>query len=539
MTGLSLIPITFDWTNVIGFLNSPLLAPWHSHLNLLIGMGLFVIIPAIGISYTGALYSDYLPINTSRTFDNTGSRYNVSQILTPNFTLDEDAYHKYSPIFLAPTFFLNYGISFAALTASIIHTVLYHRHEIWYRFKAGRDQEPDVHMEMMKKYPEAPDWWYAATAVTAIAFGLATVLAYPTEMPWWSFFVSCIVAFVFMVPLCMIYGITSILISLNVLSPFLAGYIIPGRPIGNMIFKVFSTIVLGNAQAFSGDLKLAHYMKVPPRTTFASQLAAVVWSVFVQIAVMNWALGNIDGICQADQANGFTCPNGSTFFSSSIIWGVIGPQRVLGVGSIYANIHWFWLVGAALPLILFVITWRYPRSIFRYLNAPVMFGSLGWLPPATPLNFASWAFVGLVFNYWIRRRWSGWWKTYNYITAAALDSGLIIATLIIFFAITWPGVTVPQWWGNTTVFETLVSLYGFIMSGSFGSRRSTLLICFRTGCYRSSHQSGCARWKDLWTSQMVVPCQFWDPSWSWLSILVEFLLYYLAIPCFHVLLPTW
>ena len=36
-------------------------------------------------------------------------------------------------------------------------------------------------------------------------------------------------------------------IALNVLSPFLAGFMIPGKPIGVMIFKVFSTITLGQA----------------------------------------------------------------------------------------------------------------------------------------------------------------------------------------------------------------------------------------------------------------------------------------------------
>lgn len=58
------------------------------------------------------------------------------------------------------------------------------------------------------------------------------------------------------IPLCMINGITNIQLSLNVLSPFLAGYMIPGKPIGVMLFKVFSTIVLGQAQVFTGDMKL-------------------------------------------------------------------------------------------------------------------------------------------------------------------------------------------------------------------------------------------------------------------------------------------
>jgi hypothetical protein len=43
-------------------------------------------------------------------------------------------------------------------------------------------------------------------------------------------------------------GMTNIQLSLNVISPFIGGYLFPGRPIGVMIFKVYSTIVLGQAQ---------------------------------------------------------------------------------------------------------------------------------------------------------------------------------------------------------------------------------------------------------------------------------------------------
>lgn len=66
---------------------------------------------------------------------------------------------------------------------------------------------------------------------------------------------------------------------------------------------------------------------------------------------------------------------------------------------------------------------------------------------------------GLIFNYWIRRRWGGWWRSYNYITAAGLDSGLILSTIVIFFAITFPGVSAPNWWGNTAPFETMVNIF--------------------------------------------------------------------------------
>lgn len=50
-------------------------------------------------------------MSDSSTYDNTGNAYNVSRILTADFTLDEEAYKNYSPLFLrqvgSPIYFLD------------------------------------------------------------------------------------------------------------------------------------------------------------------------------------------------------------------------------------------------------------------------------------------------------------------------------------------------------------------------------------------------------------------------------------------------
>ncbi|ORY61765.1 OPT family small oligopeptide transporter [Pseudomassariella vexata] len=473
ITGLSLIPITFDWTYVNAYLGDPLLAPVHTHINTLVGLFVFVILSTIGIVYSGAIYSEYVPLVTSQTYDNTQSKYNVSRILGDGFTFDLAKYKEYSPLYLSPTLALNYGMSFAALTAALVHTGLFHGKEIWYRLKTARNQEPDVHLKMMRKYVDAPDWWYVVLFVITMALGLGTCLGYDSQIPWWAFFVSVIMVLVFVIPTCTILAISNIALALNVLSPFLAGFMIPGRPIGVMIFKVYSTIVLGQAQTYSADLKMAHYMKIPPKTTFWCQVVATIWATFVQISVMNWTLGNIPGCCDTDQPARFTCPNGRAFFSSSIVWGVIGPQRMFGSGSMYANFNYFWLIGAVLPLILWVLIRKLNVKFARHFNAPIMLGAMGWLPPATPLSFWSWGMYGLLFNHFIRKRWGGWWHTYNFVTAAGLDAGLIISTIVVFFAITLPDVTIPQWWGNVDVYNTMDSSFTAVLrtvpeGGTFG-----------------------------------------------------------------------
>lgn len=46
----------------------------------------------------------------------------------------------------------------------------------------------------------------------------------------------------------------------------------PGKPLTNMIFKAYSTQTMAVAINFTQDLKLGHYIKVPPRATFIGTL---------------------------------------------------------------------------------------------------------------------------------------------------------------------------------------------------------------------------------------------------------------------------
>ena len=57
-------------------------------------------------------------------------------------------------------------------------------------------------------------------------------------------------------------------ITINVLSQIIPAILLPGNPIANMVFKSYSVQTLIEAASFVQDLKLGHYVKVPPRATF-------------------------------------------------------------------------------------------------------------------------------------------------------------------------------------------------------------------------------------------------------------------------------
>lgn len=167
--------------------------------------------------------------------------------------------------------------------------------------------------------------WYCLL----IFFGMsiAVVRAWDTEMPVWALIVALLIAAFFLLPVAVIYAKTNIAVGLNVISEFIVGYAVPGKPNAMFLFKTFCYITNAQAVTFAQDLKLGHYMKIAPRGLFWAQFIATVWGSLVQVAVLRWAYGAIDELCLPTQKNHYTCPNGRVFFNASIIWGVIGPQR--------------------------------------------------------------------------------------------------------------------------------------------------------------------------------------------------------------------
>jgi hypothetical protein len=110
---------------------------------------------------------------------------------------------------------------------------------------------------------------------------------------------------------------------------------------------------------------------------------ATLWSAVVQIAVMNWALGNIKGypsfshrlpstqppslthssICTPDQPDSYTCPGGNVFFTASVIWGAIGPRRIFSPESLYSPLLWYFFLGALLPFVTYFAARRWPKAL--------------------------------------------------------------------------------------------------------------------------------------------------------------------------------
>lgn len=447
-TGLGMLPITFNWNQVAGYAGSPLIPPFFAVGNIFASIVVVFWILTPIIHYSNVWYGKYLPISSVNTYDRFQQVYNVSRILTKTNVFDIEGYQNYSPLFLPTTFAVSYGMSFASISSTIVHTCLFHGKEIIFFWKHSRKDPDDIHMQLMKKYKEAPDWWYWLSLVIFLGMSIVLVRVWDTGMPVWALFFALAIAGIMLVPIGMIHALTNISVGLNVLTEFIVGYLVPGRPIAMMLFKTFGYITNYRAIRFLEGMKIGHYLKISPRSLFVAQLVATIWGGIVQLAALHWANENIVDICLPTQGASFTCSTGRVFFNASVIWGVIGPQRQLSPGQLYNKTLYFFLVGAMLPLLTWLFLKKYPKSPVRFIHWPVFFTGTGLIPPATAFSYGTYCAVGYVFGYIIKRRYFGWWAKYNYTLSVGLDLGLAWALLLIFIVTMSPTISVPKWWGT-------------------------------------------------------------------------------------------
>ncbi|KAI0882943.1 small oligopeptide transporter [Annulohypoxylon maeteangense] len=447
VTGLGLFPLTFDWS-MVAYNTNPLLSPHWAALNVFVGFAVFFWIVTPAIFYTNTWFTSYLPLCTADVYDRFGELYDTAKVITNNL-FDQEKYEAYSPPYLPATFAFVYGLSFASITSVLSHVYFFHRDEIKHAVRGTL--KLDIHARLMKSYKDTPWYWWSSIIVIVFAMSVAMTEVYHTGLPVYGIVLAFAMGMIYMVPCGMIQGVTNVNANqINVLSEFIGGYMFQGRPMANILFKTLSTDVVGQGLYFAADMKLGHYLKIPPRTMFFAQGIATILGALTQVGVTLWMLGNIPGVCDSDQPNGFSCPQGRTVYSSSVIWGLVGPARLYSVGKIYSGLlHFFW-IGLVLPPITYFIWKKTGNDVVRKINWPLIFVGTSNVPPASGINYSSWYIVNLVFNKIIYKKFYAWWTKYNYVLAAALDTGLALSGIVIFFAVTYgPNVQFPDWWGNT------------------------------------------------------------------------------------------
>ncbi|CAL0326649.1 unnamed protein product [Lupinus luteus] len=458
MKGLGIGSFGLDWNTVVGFLGSPLAVPGFAVINILVGFVLFMYV-LIPLSYWNNLYdAKKYPLISSHTFDSTGAIYNVTRILnTKTFDIDLDNYNNYSKLYLSITFAFEYGLSFASLTATLSHVVLFHGKAIlrmWRKTTALKGELGDVHTRIMKKnYEQVPEWWFVSilTAMVIMALVACEGFGKQLQLPWWGILLSLAIGLLFTLPIGVIQATTNTKLGINVITELIIGFIYPGKPLANVAFKSYGYTSITQALGFLGDFKLGHYMKIPPKSMFIVQLVGTVVASFVYFGTAWWLLTSIENICDETLlpvGSPWTCPGDTVFYNASIIWGVVGPQKMFTNDGIYPGMNWFFLIGILAPVPVWLLSLKFPNHKWiQLINMPIIIAGASNIPPARSVSYITWGVVGIFFNFYVYKKFKGWWARHTYILSAGLDAGVAFLAVILYFSLQCYGIFGPTWWG--------------------------------------------------------------------------------------------
>ncbi|KAI5671259.1 hypothetical protein M9H77_11623 [Catharanthus roseus] len=453
--GLGIGAFTLDWAGISAYSGSPLVTPWISILNVAVGyvMFVYIIVPLCYWKFN-TFEAQKFPIFSNQLFTGSGHKYDTSKILTPQYDLDVSAYEKYGKLYLSPLFALSIGSGFARFTATLTHVALFRGSDIWKQSRsAAKHAKLDIHAKLMKSYKQVPQWWFLILLFGSIALSLMLSFIWKkdVQLPWWGLLLAFGLTWIVTLPIGVIQATTNQQPGFDVIAQLIIGYLHPGKPIANLLFKIYGRISTMHALSFLADLKLAHYMKIPPRCMYIAQLVGTLVAGTINLSVAWWMLESIDNICDVESLHPespWTCPKFRVTFDASVIWGLIGPERLFGPHGLYRNLVWLFLIGALLPIPVWVLSKIFPeKKWIPLINIPVISSGFAGMPPATPTNKGSWIITGLFFNYFVFKYQKGWWQKYNYVLSAALDAGTAFMGVLLFSALQNEGKSL-KWWGT-------------------------------------------------------------------------------------------
>ncbi|KAJ3028986.1 UNVERIFIED_CONTAM: hypothetical protein HDU68_000426 [Siphonaria sp. JEL0065] len=478
--GLGFLSFSFDWALFSSF--APITTPLWAMLNQMFGIYFFawLVVPlcwyfdVFGDQKVGFDSKYGFAMNTPSTFDKNGAYIDTAEfvIFDPQdhskLILNSTFYEMNKPIHISTYFAVIYTTNFIVFVSAMVHVALWYGTDIWNRFRSVmKDLDvDDVHANLMDVYPDVPDWWYFALLFVTLTAGIAVCQYGGFDLPWWGVIVAVVLALVSMLPIGIIQAISGQQIGLNVMSEFLIGLILPGRIAAVMAFKTFSYMAMFQGLYLVQDMKLGHYIKIPPKAMFISQLVSTLVGAIVSTATGMFFYESFGKTPMPDDPrfpqgfqwsiqhqppnSGWNSAAYDTFLAAGAIWGAIGPARFFGPGSPYFSTLLGFVAGVVLPLIPWLLHKLQPESVWHLINIPlivVMPLGLGSQQSIyiTPLIVA----VGM--NYYVKKYRHTWWKKYAYILSSALDSGSALAVLVIFymtkFDVTHP-LPFPSWFMN-------------------------------------------------------------------------------------------
>ncbi|KAF8588166.1 OPT superfamily oligopeptide transporter [Ramaria rubella] len=451
--GLGFLSLSFDWQ----YLGSTYMSlPLVQQVNSWIGLAICYAAMA-GIYYSNIWNSLSFPLLSTDIFAADGSVYNQTFVFGPTFSLNETAYEIEGRPYLTGSNVWSNMTAAWAIGGLIAHCLFFWSPYVRDSFRQARTgSQPDRHWVAMQKYKEAPWWWYAILLVLAFLGGLIVVLTGHTTLPWWGY-ITALSLGAFIAPFSnLLYARLGNGIATNQLMKMVAGAMHPGKPVANLYFSMWSHDVIATSILLAGDLKMGQYLKIPPRVMVVTQLWGTLLGAFVNYAVMTAVTTNQrEVLLDPVGTNVWSGQSVQSLNSAAVTWSLAG--ELYGRNGPYVWVPIGLLLGM-IPTILQWFIWRRwpkigPIEVDKII-LPVIYMYMAWMSTGINSVILSTILVGVISQVWVRQRYPGWYRKYNFLLGGALDGGVQVLIFILTFAVFGAsGVSrpFPTWWGNPDI----------------------------------------------------------------------------------------
>ncbi|KAF8882526.1 oligopeptide transporter [Gymnopilus junonius] len=448
--GLGLLSFSFDWQYIGStYMSLPLVQQANSWIGYF-----FCYFAIMGIYYSNLWNSLSFPMLSTSIFSSNGSIYDQASVFGSTFQLNETALQKVGLPALTGSNAWSNLTSNLAIGGLVAHVLLFWGSYAVDSFKLAYNREqPDPHYQAMKKYKEAPWWWYLILLALAFVAGLTVVFRGQTTLPWWSFIVALILG-TFVTPFStLLFARMGNGIATNQLMKMVAGAINPGRPVANLYFSMWSHDVVATSINLAGDLKMGQYLKIPPRVMFLTQVWGTILGAIVNYAVM---VSVVDAqreiLLSPTGTNVWSGQTPQSLNSAAVTWSL--AKQLYGFNGPYWIVPMSLLIGMVPTAIQWLIHKRWPKIgpvTVSTIILPIIYQYSQWMSVGVNSTITSSIVVGLLSQLWLRRYHPGWYKKYNYILGGALDGGAQVMIFILSFAVfgaSGVGHSFPTWAGS-------------------------------------------------------------------------------------------
>jgi hypothetical protein len=288
------------------------------------------------------------------------------ELIGPGATFNETAFEVNGPLFIGAQQLWGMFFDYASFTSALIWMGLFgwpQIKQVWFKFRERRqsgykksinEQFPDQLNVLMRSYKEVPLWWFVALFFCSFVPTIAILATGHLYIPLWTYFIALGTGALVVLPLGWLYALSNFqLVSLpfpssksttdplqptgttNELFYGLMVNAVKGHknPVGAMVYGTIAGDAWYRAQFMLQDQKLGHYMHIPPRTVFFSQLLGSFIGVPINYGCIRWLLNT-----KREYLNGNKIDPLHQWTGQSLVTSLtISTQYVLVVSSPFPN----------------------------------------------------------------------------------------------------------------------------------------------------------------------------------------------------------